>query len=506
MANPARLLIATFAAFATVSAAPVLAQTNDAVLAGYQQFYGGDKTGSLQHFERLVAARPADLPARFGLLQALEDLSRGNPARETEFEQKMEVFVADAERRHSRSATDDEALFYLANAHMLRAKYRMNHNKGMFGAARDGSKAKRYGDAYIKRRPEHGDAYFALGIYNYYVDIAPSFVRVLRLFLFLPGGDRVEGLKQIERAYKEGNLFSFQAGMVLMEIYGQFEGRPSDGIAIGERFLRQYPDNAAVYMDLAELYLSPAVEDYAGAAARYEALIAREDTRSEERPAKYNARLGLASARLQQWKLDEAIAGLTEIINANPQKFPNVVPAFLLRRGNYRALKGDPNASEDARRLRADPKWAHVHKFADEQLAWIERRRASGEAAVYAALLTGNRLTAESKWNEAAAEYERVRQKYPNDPQVKYRIGHLQFARGDMQRATAELSTLPDQRSTPPWLKAQALLYLARANDVSGRRAEATKLYDRIVDDHERESVAWAAKVGLVTPYQRRAR
>lgn len=506
MSKSARLLIATIAVFAALSAAPASAQTNDPVLAGYQQFYAGDKTGAEQHFLRLVESKPADLPARFGLLQALEDLSRGNPTREADFERRIDAFIRDAEARHSRSATDDEALFYLTNAYMLRAKYRFNHSKGMFGAARDGGKAKKYADMYVKRRPEHGDAYFALGTYNYYVDIAPSFVRVLRLFLFLPGGNRTEGLKQIERAYREGSLFAYQAGMVLMEIYAQFEARPADGIAIGERFLRQYPDNASVYMELAELYLSPAVEDYAGAAARYEALIAREDKRAEERAARYNARLGLASARFQQWRVDEAIAGLTDVINANPQKFVSVMPAFLLRRGNYRALKNDPNAAEDARRLRAEPKWARWHKSADEQLAWIERRGASGEAAIYAALIPGNRLTADGRWNEAAAEYERVRQQHPNDVQVRYRIGYLNFARGDVGNAAADLAPLAEHRSAPSWVKAQSLLYVARANDINGRRAEATKLYGRIVDDHEKESVAWAAKVGLVTPYQRRAR
>jgi hypothetical protein len=479
------------------------AAAEDGVLAGYQQFNGGDKAGAQQHFEKLVAAKPSDLPTRFGLLMVLEDRSRGNLTMEAAFDRQAESFLSDAEQRHSRSTTDDEALFYLANGYMLRARYRMNHNKGMFGAARDGAKAKKFADAYVKRRPEHGDAYFALGTYNYYVDIAPSFVRVLRLFLFLPGGNRVEGLKQIERAHREGSLMSFQAGLILMEVYGQFEGRTADAIAIGERLVRQYPDNPTVHFELAEQYLSPAAEDYAGAAARYEALIAREDRRAEERPAKFQARLGLASARFQQWRVDDAISGLTAVIDAGPERFTSVMPNYLLRRGNYRGLLDDPRAGEDARRIRANPKWSAWHKAADEQLAWIEKRRASGEAAVYAALIPANRLTADGKWDEASAVYERVRQKYPSDPQVRYRIGHLHFARGDAQRASAELSAVIDTRSSPAWLKGQAMLYLARTHDLAGRRTEATRLYDRVVENHEREGIGWAAKVGLVKPYQR---
>src|SRR5438128_10676117 len=83
---------------------------DDDVLAGYRRYHAGDKEGAQQDFERLVAARPTDLPARFGLLRVLEDRSRESRALEAEFEKRMEPFLADAEARHNRSETDDEAL------------------------------------------------------------------------------------------------------------------------------------------------------------------------------------------------------------------------------------------------------------------------------------------------------------------------------------------------------------------------------------------------------------
>ena len=206
---------------------------DDDVLAGYQRFYRGDKQGAGQDFERMVAAKPGRLAARFGLLQVLEDRAGGNHALEGEFERQMDAFIADAEARYNRSATDDEALFYLAYAHFLRASYRFDHDKGMWGAARDGARSKRLSDAYVKRHPEHGDAYFMLGAYNYYVEIAPSFVKLIRPLLFLPAGNRVEGLKQLERAYTQGSLFSFQAGMLLMEIYGRWR-HARDAVRVGD--------------------------------------------------------------------------------------------------------------------------------------------------------------------------------------------------------------------------------------------------------------------------------
>src|SRR5688500_12107595 len=112
--------------------APLLASPpDDDVLAGYQRFYRGDKEGAAREFERLVAANPGRLPARFGLLQTLQDRADTNRSLAGEFERQIDAFIADAEGRYNRSAADDEALFHLANAHFLRAAYRFDHDKGM---------------------------------------------------------------------------------------------------------------------------------------------------------------------------------------------------------------------------------------------------------------------------------------------------------------------------------------------------------------------------------------
>lgn len=379
----------------------------------------------------------------------------------------------------------------------------------MWGAARDGARSKRLSDAYIKRHPEHGDAYFALGTYNYYVEIAPAFIKLIRPLLFLPAGDRAEGLEQLERAYTQGSLFSYQAGMVLTEIYGSFEGRPADGVRVGEQLARAYPENPEIQFTLAELYLGPAVEDYQGAAARYEKVVAAESRRAEPRRAEpraalYRAELGLASARFQQWRADEGIRILSATIDRNPAKPGWVMPGFLLRRANYRALLGDAGAADDVNRVLAEPKWKDQHKSADGLLKWMAARRASGEAETYTALIPGNRLAAERKWDEAAAAYDPVRRAHPDDPQVRFRLANLLFARGDAAGAASIASGLAADRKAPAWLRAQALLTVGRTHDLAGQRDAAKRAYAQIVDDYEHENAIWPARVGLVTPYRRR--
>src|SRR5207247_7480346 len=74
------------------------------VLAGYQRFYRGDKEGATADFARRVAANPARLAARFGLLSALENRSGGNHTLEAEVERQMEAFIAEREARDERGA------------------------------------------------------------------------------------------------------------------------------------------------------------------------------------------------------------------------------------------------------------------------------------------------------------------------------------------------------------------------------------------------------------------
>jgi tetratricopeptide (TPR) repeat protein len=484
----------------------VASAQDDPVLAGYQRFYRGEKDEARADLEKFLAAHPASLPARFALVQILESRARDDRSLEADVERRLDSLIADADARYDRSDKDDEALFYLANAHMVRAAYRYNHDKGMWGAARDGAKSKRYSDAYVKRHPEHGDAYFALGTYNYYVELAPAFLKVIRPLLFLPSGNRAEGLKQLERAYTNGSLFSFQAGMVLMEIYGSFEGRPTDGVRVGEELARRYPDNPSVQFALAELYLGPAVEDPVKAARQYERVIAYETRRGEKRPTLYQAQLGLASSLQQQWRGDAAITALTSTIDANPSEPSWVMPVFLMRRANYRALAGDARAAEDVNRVLAEPKWKDRHKGANELLQWMAQRRANGDAAVYAALIPGNRLVAERRWDEAAAAYETVRRDRPNDPQLRFRLATLRFQRGDADGASVIASPLAAERAAPGWIRAYSLLLVGRAHDLAGRREDAKRTYTKIVDDFERESAAWPARVGLITPYTRAAR
>jgi TolA-binding protein len=95
-----------------------------------------------------------------------------------------------------------------------------------------------------------------------------------------------------------------------------------------------------------------------------------------------------------------------------------------------------------------------------------------------------------------------VHAKYPNNTQVRYRVAEMRFRKGETKGLAEEFAAIADAKDSPDWLRAAALLQLGRVHDVSGRRADAKKAYERVVDAYERESAAWPARVGLVTAYR----
>jgi len=492
-----------------LGASPAYAQSaagTDPLRDSYRLLYNGDKKGAVLAFDSLVKAKP-ELPARFGWLMAERSrLSDGSlrPA----FEKTLDAFINDADKRVGKNGKDTEALFYLAQGHFMRAEFRFTYNKGMWGAARDGANAKDYIERYIKLRPDDADAYLVLGMYNYYVDIAPSFVKFLSFLLFLPGGDRVNGLKQVERAAAQGALFAPVAKSMLVEIYSDFEGRGMDAIAQAEQLQRQFPNNDDIAFKLAAIYSGNLVEDRAHAAQVYQGIIERRknDKTPEGAGSHYNAVLGLATLKREEWKIDEAIAMLTPTIDAKVTTPDWVLPRFLMVRSNFRSVLNDPAAEEDAKRVLADPQMGAQHGNATNVVKQIEQRRTTGEAATIAALIPGNRLTAEGKWDEAQKAYELVRAKDPQNAIVRYRLAYLDFTRGRIDAAMPVFVALAGNKTALAAVRAQSQLHIARIHDLAGRRVEAKKAYQRVIDDFEAQPASVsAAKVGLITAYHRPA-
>lgn len=156
---------------------------------------------------------------------------------------------------------DKEALFFYTGVLGIRAQLAATENE-WWGTAQIGKQMKRNAELLVEDDPDLNDAYYFLGSFNYFADALPSYIKFLRTFMFLPGGNRNEGSQQLIRAYEKGNLVSAEAGRTLALIYTYYEKIPKYGIQMCDNLLARYPDSFDVklYKGI-NLYYSSEFED-----------------------------------------------------------------------------------------------------------------------------------------------------------------------------------------------------------------------------------------------------
>jgi hypothetical protein len=96
-------------------------------------------------------------------------------------------------------------LGYASRARLLGLRYEKTP------VARAGVEARKHLLRCLELDPSMADAYLGLGLYNYYVDTLSAMAKILRFFMGIPGGDKREGLRQLEIASTQGQLTQLEA-------------------------------------------------------------------------------------------------------------------------------------------------------------------------------------------------------------------------------------------------------------------------------------------------------
>jgi tetratricopeptide (TPR) repeat protein len=88
------------------------------------------------------------------------------------------------------------------------------------------------------------DADAGLGLYNYFVDTLPAFVKMLRFFIGLPGGSRELGLRQLRHAADQGDLVRAEAKFYLAKDFSRASERQYEtSLQLFQELSREYPRN-----------------------------------------------------------------------------------------------------------------------------------------------------------------------------------------------------------------------------------------------------------------------
>jgi hypothetical protein len=378
-----------------------------------------------------------------------------------------------------RAPRNAEAWFYLGAAYAVRVQWRVLRTERL-AAARDGNRIRQSLEQAIELDPSLDDAYFGLGMYKYYADVAPAAARFLRMLLLLPGGDKEEGLREMLRARNNGRLLQGEADYQLHIIYLWYERRTDRALQLLRALHERYPGNPLFLSQIAEIQDSYE-HDITASLASWRLLLAaaREQRVNAAGLAGVQARLGMAKHLETLHQTDHAIDQLSEIAALKPAAPYSGLALAHLRLGEAHDRLGARAAALASYRAAIaavparDP--YDVREQAEENMRRTPDPR---RAEAYRLSLEGWRRVERNDGNGAAAALTRSLTLHPGDPVARYRYGRaLQVLRDDV-KALAEFElAIRDARTCPAPVLGAAYLDAAHLHERGGRRDQALSYY-----------------------------
>jgi tetratricopeptide (TPR) repeat protein len=239
-------------------------------------------------------------------------------AHDAEFDSKVEAAIAATRAWTVREPLRAEAWFYLGGAYGARAQWWVLRGRRL-AAARDGRRIKEALDRALALDPGMTDAYLGLGLYQYYADVAPRALKMVRWIMLLPGGNRSAGMEQMLLARNTGRLVRSEVDYQLHIIDVWYEKQPARAVELLSRLRTRHPHNphfSQAMADVQDFYL----DDTAASLRAWTTLLeaAERGQVAESAMAAANAHLGIASQLDQLSRGEAALEHLRAVINARP--------------------------------------------------------------------------------------------------------------------------------------------------------------------------------------------
>ena len=171
------------------------------------------------------------------------------------------------------------------------------------------SASRRRSSARSRSTPTLEDAYFGIGMYKYYADVAPAAAKILRFLLLLPGGDRKRRARRrcCARAAAAGCCRARPTTSCTSSISGT-SGRRRARCELLQSLHERYPANPLFLAQIAEIQ-DVYQHDITASLATWRALLAAAREQRVNAPAlgEVQARLGIATQLEALHQTDDAI-------------------------------------------------------------------------------------------------------------------------------------------------------------------------------------------------------
>lgn len=400
-------------------------------------------------------------------------------ALDPEFSTAVEAAIASTEAWAEREPEIAEAWFYMGAAYAARVQWRVLRGHKL-SAARDGKRILQALEKAIELDPALDDAYFGMGMYRYYADVAPAAARMLRFLLLLPGGDRKEGLAQMLRARARGKLLQGEADYQLSVIYLWYEEETARAIHLLEGLRSQYPGNPLFVAQIAHIQ-DDYQHDLIASLATWRSLLASAREHRSNAPVLAEAQARLEIARLLDGlhQTDDAIEHLEAIVTLKPPAPFGALALAYLRLGAARDRLGARAEAIDAYRAAiANAPAADVHEIRETAADGLRRTPNAREAEAYRLSLEGWRRFENNDMRAATASLERSLALDGDEPVTRYRMGRLLQGRKQDAAALPQFeTTIRHARQCPAPILGNAYLEAARLHERASRRDQAISYY-----------------------------
>lgn len=419
-------------------------------------------------FRRISAARPGDpegplfeaLTAWWRLLDLPDD-----PELRPVLEENLEEAVRRGEALLDGPQAQRGRLF-AGTAWLLAAQARAF--SGSYLAA---GKAARRGHELLEEAlevdPRASDARFALGAYKYFAARLPWIVRLVRVFVRLPGGSVEEGLEALEDAAARGEYFRTESLLLLAYIYS---GDDENDLRRALKYLEMAREHEAADSPLLAaiearfLFLLGRLSEAGRIAGSAVEMASRIDGVAPAIPAL--ARLRTAQALFYQYLPAESFAALKRLEQDRRHLPPDAEKRMeellaRLRRDHASPAGGIPEPGADGEE--DDVRLAPAAPVpGDPRAARALTAVASGEAA------------------EAAGILSEIVRDQPSDPVARYHLARALQLAGRHEAAREELERLfSSGERIQKTIRGWAMLRMGYALELAGRKDEAGRWYRR---------------------------
>jgi tetratricopeptide (TPR) repeat protein len=408
-----------------------------------------------------------------------------NRAPDARFNELATASIAANDRWTRREPERAEAWFYLAGSYAPLVQWRVLRGERL-AAARDAKRIKDALERALQLDPSLDDAYFGIGLYHYYAGVAPAAAKILRFLLFLPGGDRAHGLKEMLQAREHGELLRGEADYQLQVVYLWYEQRPAEAVEILERLDAKYATNPLFLQQIAEIR-DTWLHDSPASAAAWQTLVdrARDGGVRDAPRMELRARLGLAVELDKMFETDRAIDELKIVLAAKSATRPSGdrARASLLLGTAYDRL-GQRNLAVSAYTdALADAPPDDAQRIRERARAGLRQKPDARDTESYRLSLEGWRALERGAKEEAEASLARAVALSPSDAVARYRHARALEERGEIPRARDELEkVLAGRPLAPAIVLASAFVDYARLLESAGERSRALTMYRYAID------------------------